>query len=91
MAAVQVARRVGTPRFEVALEMLRDGVQAMAAWMHQADDQALGEALIQIRESGIDPLEAVFASGVRRFDQSGEYRADGAVSVIAWLKWKCKL
>ncbi len=70
---------------------LRDGVQAMAAWIHQAEGEDLGEGLIQIRESGIDPLEAVFASGVRRFDKSGEFAADGAVSVIAWLKWKCKL
>jgi Domain of unknown function (DUF222) len=91
MAVVQVERTAGTHRFEVALEKLRDGVQAMAAWIHQADDGALGEGLIQLRESGIDPLEAVFASGVRRFDKSGEYAADGALSVIAWLKWKCKL
>src|SRR4029077_9793390 len=91
MAVVQVERTAGTHRFEVALEKLRDGVQAMAAWIHQADDGALGEGLIQLRESGIDPLEAVFASGVRRFDKSGEFAADGAVSVIAWLKWKCKL
>ena len=91
MAVVQVERTAGTHRFEVALEKLRDGVQAMAAWIHQADDAALGDGLIQLRESGIDPLEAVFASGVRRFDKSGEFAADGAVSVIAWLKWKCKL
>src|SRR5438034_235712 len=51
----------------------------------------LGEGLIQIREAGIDSLEAVFADGLRRFDQSGEYAADGALSVIAWLKWRCKL
>ena len=91
MAAVQVGRRAGTPRFEVALEKMRDGVQAMAAWVHEAKGEELGEGLIQIRESGIDPLEAAFAGGVRRFDQSGEYAADGAVTVIAWLKWKCKL
>src|SRR5260370_12251392 len=59
--------------------------------MVAGDDEVLGEALIQIRESGIDPLEAGFASGVRRFDKSGEYKADGALSLIAWLKWKCKL
>ncbi|TMB71501.1 MAG: hypothetical protein E6J51_02200 [Chloroflexi bacterium] len=47
--------------------------------------------LILIREVGIDPLEAAFATGVRRFDKSGEYAADGALSVTAWLKWKCKL
>ncbi len=81
----------GTHSFEAALEKMRYGVQAISAWIHQADDEALGEGLIQIRESGIDPLEAVFASGVRRFDKSGEFAADGAVSVIAWLKWKCKL
>jgi hypothetical protein len=77
MAVVQLERIARAPRFEDALEKMRD--------------EALGEGLIQIRESGIDPLEAVFASGVRRFDQSGEYKADGALSLIAWLKWKCKL
>jgi Domain of unknown function (DUF222) len=91
MAAVQVERTAGTNRFEAALEKMRDGVQAMAAWVHQAEGEDLGEGLIQIRESGIDPLEAAFAGGVRRFDKSGEFAADGAVSLIAWLKWKCKL
>src|SRR5205823_5138503 len=51
----------------------------------------LGELLILIREAGVDPLEAAFATGVRRFDRSGEYAADGELSVTAWLKWKCKL
>jgi hypothetical protein len=91
MAAVQVARTAGAPCFYAAVEKMRDGVQAMADWISAADGEALGEGLIQIRERGIDPLEAVFASGVRRFDQSGEYKADGALSLIAWLKWKCKL
>src|ERR1700693_1218476 len=91
MAAVQVERTAGTHRFEAALEKMRDGVQAMAAWVCTAEGAALGEGLIQIRESGIDPLEAVFASGVRLFDKSGEYTADGALSLIAWRKWKCKL
>jgi len=63
----------------------------MAAWIREAKGEALGEALIQIRETGIDPLEAVFAEGVRHFDKSGEYKADGALSLTAWLRWKCKL
>src|SRR4030081_2846689 len=91
MAAVEVERKTETQRFDAALQKMRDGVQALSAWVFQADDAALGDALIQIRETGIDPLEAVFANGVRRFDKSGEYKADGALSVIAWLKWKCKL
>ncbi len=67
------------------------GVQAVSACVRDADGETLGDALIQIREAGIDPLEAVFATGVRRFDKSGEYRADGALSLTAWLRWKCKL
>jgi hypothetical protein len=91
MAVVQIERTSRTHRFEAALQKMRDGVQAMAALVHEAEGEDLGEGLIQIRESGIDPLEAAFAGGVRRFDRSGEYRADGALSVTDWLKWKCKL
>ncbi|HEV2012343.1 MAG TPA: DUF222 domain-containing protein [Candidatus Dormibacteraeota bacterium] len=71
--------------------LLEAAVEKMAAWVRQAEGEALGDALIQIRETGIDPLEAVFASGVRRFDKSGEYRAYGAFSVTEWLRWRCKL
>jgi hypothetical protein len=73
------------------MESLRTGVQAMANWIREAEGAALGEGLVQIREVGIDPLEAAFATGVRRFDKSGEYKADGALSLTAWLRWKCKL
>jgi hypothetical protein len=59
-------------------------------WLATLDDASLGEPLIEIR-GVIDRSESVFADGVRRFDKSGEYKADGALSVIAWLKWKCKL
>src|SRR5207253_1445394 len=78
-------------QFEAAVEKLRVGVQAVSACVRDADGETLGDALIQIREAGIDPLEAVFADGVGRFDKSGEYKADGALSLTAWLRWKCKL
>lgn len=70
---------------------LKAAVDEWAAWIRQADGEVLAEGLIQTREAGIDPLEAAFATGVRRFDKSGEYKADGALSLIAWLRWKCKL
>src|SRR5438874_8506456 len=73
------------------MQSLRTSVQAVAVCVRDADGETLGDALIQIREAGIDPLEAVFATGVRRFDKSGEYKADGALSLAAWLRWKCKL
>ena len=91
MAVVDIHTSPRSRRFEAAVESLRAGVQAMAACIREADGEELGEGLIQIRETGIDPLEAVFASGVRRFDKSGEYKADGALSLTAWLRWKCKL
>src|SRR5258708_3286760 len=91
MAVAEVARSSRDAHFETALEKLRVGVQTMATWIRGADGEGLGEGLIQIRETGIDPLEAIFATGVRRFDKSGEYKADGALSLTAWLRWKCKL
>src|SRR5437870_5865096 len=90
MAVAEVSSARGR-QFEAAVEKLRVGVQAVSACVRDADGETLGEALIQIREAGIDPLEAVFATGVRRFDKSGEYKADGALSLTAWLRWKCKL
>src|SRR5256885_8173389 len=90
MAVAEVSSARGR-QFEAAVEKLRVGVQAMSACIRDADGEGLGEALIQIREVGIDPLEAVFATGLRRFDKSGEYKAEGALSLTAWLRWKCKL
>ena len=90
-----VAAVAQRPRSKIPLEavvaQLRDGVHAMSDWVREANGQELGEGLIQIREAGIDSLEAAFADGLRRFDGSGDYAADGALSVIAWLKWRCKL
>src|SRR5256886_10323582 len=91
MAVAEVTRSSRDRQFEAVVEELRVAVQAMSDWIGQAHGEMLGEALIQIREAGIDPLEAVFATGVRRFDKSGEYKADGALSLTAWLRWKCKL
>jgi hypothetical protein len=70
---------------------LKAAVDRYAAWMREAEGEELADGLIQCREAGIDPLEAAFATGVRRFDQSGEYRADGALSVTDWLRARCKL
>src|SRR5947209_668672 len=91
MAVAEVTRSARDRHFDAAVGKLRAGVQAMMAWVGEAEGEGLGEALIQIREAGIDPLEAAFATGVRRFDKSGEYKLDGALSLTAWLRWKCKL
>src|SRR5438552_5411082 len=91
MAASGSVVELRNSRARTAAQHLQAAVNRIAACVHEADGPELGELLIQIREVGVDPLEAAFATGVRRFDRSGEYAADGALSVVAWLKWKCKL
>jgi hypothetical protein len=77
--------RSGTP-----LARIKAALEDLPHWLNSIDDASLGEPLIDIREV-IDRSESVFADGVRRFDKSGEYKADGALSLTAWLRWKCKL
>src|SRR3989440_12363229 len=91
MAASGSVVELRNSRARTAAQHLQAAVSRIAACVLEADGPELGELLIQIREVGVDPLEAAFATGVRRFDRSGEYAADGALSVVAWLKWRCKL
>src|SRR2546425_7142857 len=91
MAASGNVIELRTSRAQAATHQLQAAVKLVLACAREADGADLGELLVLIREIGIDPLEAAFATGVRRFDKSGEYAADGALSVPAWLKWKCKL
>ena len=72
------------------VRQVKDLIGRIPAWIRDVDDSGLGEELIEIRES-IVQLEAAFADGLRRFDKSGEYKADGAISLIDWLRWKAKL
>src|SRR5713226_8265131 len=72
------------------LTRIKEGLDELPGWLATLHDAELGEALIETREV-IDRGEAVFASGVRRFERSGHYRADGALSVVAWLRSNCKL
>ncbi|TMF23486.1 MAG: DUF222 domain-containing protein, partial [Chloroflexi bacterium] len=65
-------------------------VDDYAAELRRVEGARLGEGLIETRALK-DRVEAVFAEGLRRFDQSGEYAADGAIDLVAWLRAKCKL
>ena len=72
------------------LTRINQGLDELPGWLASLDDAELGQALIEMR-GVVDRGEAVFASGVRRFETSGQYRTDGALSVIAWLRSNCKL
>src|SRR5438094_387241 len=67
-------------RIEISRARLMAAIDDYAAAVRTAAGSSLGEGLIHTREAR-DRLEAVFAEGLRRFDQSGEYAADGAIDV----------
>jgi hypothetical protein len=77
--------RPGTP-----LARIKSALDDLPGWLSALDDASLGEPLIEIR-GVIDRSESVFADGVRRFDKSGEYKAEGALSLTDWLRSRCKL
>src|SRR5436305_432352 len=77
-------------RLESARSRAIAAIDHYAAEMRHVEGSRLGEGLIATRALK-DRVEAVFAEGLRRFDQSGEYAADGAIDLVAWLRSKCKL
>jgi len=72
------------------LSRIYDALRDLPGWLAGLDDASLGEALTGMREV-FDRGEAVFADGLRRFDKSGEYKADGAITLVAWLRDRCRL
>src|SRR5204863_4058186 len=77
-------------RFGTPLARIKTALDELPRWLSGLDDASLGEPLIEIREV-IDRSESLFAAGVRRFDKSGEYKADGALSAVAWVRERCNL
>ena len=75
---------------ESPIERIKSGLADLPAWLAGIDDAGLGEPLVDGRGL-INRLEAVLAEPMRRFEKSGAYRADGALDLVAWLRWKCGL
>src|SRR3989442_11546136 len=82
---VPAGSRSGNPVTRV-LEALGD----VPAWLDGLEGAALGEGLIELRDV-VDRTESFFAGGLRRFDKSGDYAADGAIGIVPWLRWRCRL
>ncbi len=77
-------------RLEAARLALNAAIDGYGAAVRQLDGRRLGEALIDTRALK-DRVEAIFVDGLRRFDQAGDFIADGAIDVIAWLRSRCKV
>jgi hypothetical protein len=77
--------------FASAADRLSDAVTAVATEdLSHHTDVALGEDLISIRHS-LDRLEAEFGRRVRRFERLKGHLADGAVSIVSWVRYRCRL
>src|SRR5438132_2408009 len=76
--------------WDTEVQQLDESIDRIDALMRDVEGGELGGRLIQVRER-VDRFESIFAGGLRSFDRSGEYAADGALNVTAWLRWKCKL
>ena len=55
-----------------------------------AQAQSLGSQLVGLRQL-IDQLEGVFASGAVAFDEAGGPADDGAGSLAAWIRHRCRI
>ena len=77
-------------RLENPLSRLDAVLNDLPGYLASLDDSALGDALAQFRER-FDRGEFVFAAALRRFDRSGEYKADGSITLVDWLRSRCRL
>src|SRR5438067_678380 len=75
---------------ESPIERIKSGLADLPAWLTRVDDADLGDPLVDVRDL-INRLEAVLPEPMRRFEKSGAYKADGALDLVAWLRWKCGL
>lgn len=72
------------------LTLIKKGLDQLPNWLASQSAAELGAALVQTREL-IDRTEAAFAKGIGYLEKSGQYKADGALSLTAWVRANCKL
>ena len=75
---------------ETPLELIRRGIETLPAWLARQRDETLGPIAIELREF-VDRSEGISAEAVRRFEKSGAWAQDGALSMVGWLKSNGKL
>ena len=74
-----------------ALGLLEQAVDRVAKLeVDQVSDGCLGDELVRLRRS-IDRLEAEFSRRLQRFERLRGHVADGAASLVAWLRENCRL
>ena len=75
---------------ENPFDLIERGLAALPGYVARLRDQELGPVVIKTREIA-DRNEAIAAEAVRRFEKSGAWAADGALTMVAWLRTHGKL
>jgi hypothetical protein len=69
---------------------MRRAMKDFPAWLARQRDEDLGPIVIELREF-VARTEGFSAEVVRRFEKSGAWAQDGALSIVDWLKSNGKL
>jgi hypothetical protein len=77
-------------KVETPLDRIRREIEALPAWLARQRDENLGPIAIELREF-VDRSEGLSAEVLRRFEKSGAWAQDGALSIVSWLKSNGKL
>jgi hypothetical protein len=77
-------------KVETPLDLIRRGIESLPAWLARQRDENLGPIAIELREF-VDRSEGLSAEVLRRFEKSGAWGQDGALSMVSWLKSNGKL
>ena len=70
--------------------LMRRAMKDFPAWLARQRDEDLGPIVIELREF-VARTEGFSAEVVRRFEKSGVWAEDGALSIVDWLKSNRKL
>ena len=69
---------------------MRAALDDMSAWMARRPASDMGSVAIECQQI-INRTQGVSVEATRRFEESGAYKADGALGIVPWLKDKARL
>lgn len=72
------------------IERMQAALDEMPDWLRQQSNRAMGDVVLGIRQI-VNRCEGFGAEATRRFENSGGFKADGALGIVPWLKDKAKL
>ncbi|HVH64848.1 MAG TPA: DUF222 domain-containing protein [Candidatus Acidoferrum sp.] len=75
---------------ENPFDRINAALDDVPGWLAKQASSAMGQVAIDCQQV-INRMQGVSVEATRRFEESGAYRADGALGVVPWLKDKARL